>query len=517
MTGLNPYNCSKPNNLFVGYKKRRREILNGFRNGNSYAIVGGRRCGKTSFLIQIEKDLQADGLAPLTPLPRFLDIHSLGPLTPALLFETLYSLVVQGVDAPSWTSGESGREYQHFLAHLKEAKPILDRSYGHDWVVIFLIDELDAAISSLPNDQFFQNLRNFLMISDFHRQFRLVASGVKQMANLISSGSPLNNLRNQYLCVLKSKRARELIAFGFPDGLDTDVESLLFQLTGKHPYLLQGLLEKLWAKRKRDEQETLQEAAKEWPQEHYDFSRWLEDFGPADHAVYQLLSASQHSSLHRRDIRHGLDPSLKPYLSGAQTMLSYHGLIDDRDLDQPEIAGTLFQDWYRENNPQPATTQQTQQADPQPTPTIRLFYSYSHKDEEFREELETHLSLLRRQGIIQEWHDRQIGAGQEWADAIDENLEAANVVLLLISADFLASHYSYDKEMKRALEKHEAGEACVIPIIVRPVDWAGASFGKLQALPKNAKAVTSWSNRDEAWVDVARGIRKAVEELRQIQ
>jgi hypothetical protein len=198
-------------------------------------------------------------------------------------------------------------------------------------------------------------------------------------------------------------------------------------------------------------------------------------------------------------------------------MLSYHGLIDDRDLDQPEIAGTLFQDWYRENNPQPATTQQTQQADPQPTPTIRLFYSYSHKDEEFREELETHLSLLRRQGIIQEWHDRQIGAGQEWADAIDENLEAANVVLLLISADFLASHYSYDKEMKRALEKHEAGEACVIPIIVRPVDWAGASFGKLQALPKNAKAVTSWSNRDEAWVDVARGIRKAVEELRQIQ
>ena len=78
------------------------------------------------------------------------------------------------------------------------------------------------------------------------------------------------------------------------------------------------------------------------------------------------------------------------------------------------------------------------------------------------------------------------------ADAIDEHLEAADVVLLLISADFLASDYCYDTEMKRALEKHKAGKARVIPIIIRPVDWKGAPFGELQALPKNAKAVTSW-------------------------
>ncbi len=89
MNAINPYNCTKPGNLFVGYKKRRQEILDGFRNSNSYAIVGGRRCGKTSFLMQIEEDLQAGGLAPLTPIPRFLDIQSLGTLTPALLFETL--------------------------------------------------------------------------------------------------------------------------------------------------------------------------------------------------------------------------------------------------------------------------------------------------------------------------------------------------------------------------------------------------------------------------------------------
>ena len=144
---------------------------------------------------------------------------------------------------------------------------------------------------------------------------------------------------------------------------------------------------------------------------------------------------------------------------------------------------------------------------------VTLFYSYSHRDEALRDELETHLSLLRREGIIQEWHDRRIGAGKEWAEAIDENLEAANIILLLISADFLASDYCYDKEMTRALEKDEAGEARVVPVIVRSVDWNSAPFGKLQALPKNGEPVTSWPNQDEAWTDVARGIRRAIENL----
>ena len=152
-------------------------------------------------------------------------------------------------------------------------------------------------------------------------------------------------------------------------------------------------------------------------------------------------------------------------------------------------------------------------ANPNPKP-VTLFYSYSHRDEALRDELETHLSLLRREGIIQEWHDRRIGAGKEWADSIDENLEAADVVLLLISADFLASDYCYDKEMKRALEKHEADESCVIPIIIRAVDWTTAPFSKLQALPRDDKAVTSLGNRDEAWKEVAKGIREEVEKLK---
>jgi len=144
---------------------------------------------------------------------------------------------------------------------------------------------------------------------------------------------------------------------------------------------------------------------------------------------------------------------------------------------------------------------------------VRLFYSYSHKDEKLRERLQEHISMLLREDLIQDWHDWRITAGQGWEGVIDENLEASSIILLLVSPSFLASTYCYNIEMSRALEKHKAGEARVIPIILRPVDWSGVPFALLQALPKDAKPITTWPNRDLAWYDVAKGIRKVVEEL----
>jgi predicted phosphodiesterase len=147
---------------------------------------------------------------------------------------------------------------------------------------------------------------------------------------------------------------------------------------------------------------------------------------------------------------------------------------------------------------------------------VEIFYSYSHKDEKLRNRLETHLSLLKQQGLVINWHDRKIGAGKEWENKIEEHLNTADIILLLISPDFLASDYCYSNEMNRALERHERGEANVIPIILRRVYWQGAQFGKLQALPTDGKPVTgpSWHNQDEAFFNVVEGIRKAVEEIR---
>ncbi|WP_397193101.1 COR domain-containing protein [Nodosilinea sp. FACHB-141] len=145
---------------------------------------------------------------------------------------------------------------------------------------------------------------------------------------------------------------------------------------------------------------------------------------------------------------------------------------------------------------------------------LRLFYSYSHKDETLRDELETHLKLLQRQGLIQPWHDRRILPGDDWANDIDDNLNRADIILLLVSSDFIASDYCYDLEMTRAMERHAAGEARVIPIILRPTDWKNTPFSKLQSLPKNAEAVTQWSDRDAAWLNVETGIKRVAELLK---
>jgi hypothetical protein len=141
---------------------------------------------------------------------------------------------------------------------------------------------------------------------------------------------------------------------------------------------------------------------------------------------------------------------------------------------------------------------------------VEVFYSYSHKDEKLRSQLLKHLASLEREGLIQSWTDHCIGAGDEWRDQIDEHVRSAGVILLLISPDFMNSDYCFDVEMKIALERHEAKDAVVIPVLMRSCDWSGAPFSKLQALPRGAKAVTSWANRDEAFTAITKELRERV-------
>ncbi len=138
-----------------------------------------------------------------------------------------------------------------------------------------------------------------------------------------------------------------------------------------------------------------------------------------------------------------------------------------------------------------------------------VFFSYSHADETHRDQLEKQLSMLKRQGVIDVWHDRRIGAGQEVDKAIDEHVNSDDIILLLVSADFLASNYCYEIEMNRAMERHEAGEAIVIPVILRACDWHHAPFGKLKAVPRDGKPITQWADIDEAFLEVAKAVRGA--------
>ncbi|GHO73951.1 hypothetical protein KSD_17220 [Ktedonobacter sp. SOSP1-85] len=146
----------------------------------------------------------------------------------------------------------------------------------------------------------------------------------------------------------------------------------------------------------------------------------------------------------------------------------------------------------------------------------KIFFCYAREDEQLLKELKAHLRPLEREGLIDIWYDADISAGMEWEVAIKRELDSAQIILLLISSDFMDSEYCYSTEMKRAIERHKRGEARVIPIILRHVSWEGI-LGELQALPKDALPVTDlgWHNRDKAFLSVANDIRKVVKEISQ--
>jgi len=142
---------------------------------------------------------------------------------------------------------------------------------------------------------------------------------------------------------------------------------------------------------------------------------------------------------------------------------------------------------------------------------LNLFFSYAHQDEQRRDELETHLAVLKRSGLIRAWHDRRISAGSELDHTICESLEQADVVLLLLSPHFLASDYCYEREAMRALERHHAGEAVVIPVILEPCDWLYSPFRALRATPPDGKPVSQFTNINEALQQVTSDIRNVAQ------
>ncbi|WP_437967319.1 SIR2 family protein [Sorangium sp. So ce260] len=144
---------------------------------------------------------------------------------------------------------------------------------------------------------------------------------------------------------------------------------------------------------------------------------------------------------------------------------------------------------------------------------VRVFFSYASRDEELLARLEAHLSPLKREGLIAPWHSGKIGAGEDLERAISDQLEAADLVLLLVSASFLASEQG-DAQVTRAMERRAAGQAAVVPVLLRPCDWETTRFAELQAVPRDKKPVTKWSDEDEALLQVVREIRAVVTKLR---
>lgn len=142
---------------------------------------------------------------------------------------------------------------------------------------------------------------------------------------------------------------------------------------------------------------------------------------------------------------------------------------------------------------------------------LNIFLSYAHEDEAMKVLLDRNLIMLKRSNKINVWQDRQILPGTEWDDSIAKELANADIILLLISVDFNNSQYIWDKELAVALQRHQNNEARVIPVILRTCEWSEMPYAKLQALPTGAKPISSFANADEAYTDVAKGIRTLVD------
>ena len=146
----------------------------------------------------------------------------------------------------------------------------------------------------------------------------------------------------------------------------------------------------------------------------------------------------------------------------------------------------------------------------EPTTGITLFASYAHQDTSLQGELKEHLRPLQRDGLIELWPDRDMSAGTGWEQQSSELLQTAQIILLLVSIDYLNSDYCSGVEMKQALERHERGEVRVVPILLRPCLWKTSPLGNLQVLPGNGQPVTTWANREAAWLNVVQNLRDHV-------
>ncbi|KPA10204.1 TIR protein [Candidatus Magnetomorum sp. HK-1] len=473
---MNPYNYTEPGRLFVGYERMIDSLIRGFINGHSFALLGGRRCGKTSFLIQMEKELRIQDLSPYNPIPCRLSMQQLGVITPDILFESIYKLVTTQLDSPLWQSVDNKRDYENFLNHLQSTETQLEKQYGEDWLVILLIDELDNAKQYLSDDFFFQNLRHLLMESDYKRHFRLIATGVKELARLISSGaSPLNNLRNKYIGILSGKSARKMVSEGFPDDIDPDY---LFKLTGRHPYLLHAILEKLWDDKNDWDKKGIKKAANTFLKERNDFSKWFETFEASEKAIYSCL-ANAAKPLSISEIKKTVEPSISTKVDEALTVLSYHAIIDDSDEDEIEIAGTFFKNWFLEKYLQ--NDQNTNSA----CLKKNIFICYSHNDKNFLEKyLIPYLKQLKYDRNIDFWYDKAIQTGHAWKPEIEKAIQSSGLAICLISQHFLSSDFIRQKELPMIFSMKEKG-MIVIPILVDNCGWKRCQeIEAIQILPK---------------------------------
>jgi len=522
---INPFmwQTACEDNMFFGRERELQRIL--LSPKQSFAIVGPRRIGKSSLLRRLRLEL-----APYAR-QQYLHLDCSG-------IENSYELAEMLLRRISPRQYFGGRGYPDIESEVVAAASRLGLRY------LVGLDEFDA-IAKAPVDKF-ERIKPWFT-GRFQGRMRFVVAGYGALWDSIENReSYLFNVFTPITLGPFEKKEAELFVRQTLSELEIPVISsqeaidAILSYTGLQPWLLQAFCSRIvdhYASRTSDDPlSVVNQIAESIEIQQMVFKSTAQNCSPMGNAILACIASGRaHDELSLFDAfdEVGITVSVERMIKEI-SLLQIAGAVD-RSLNQVRLSSKLLRlhlnaFWTFEEathvlrNAEPGHRKDRESTklaldsssviDTPPPSAVEIFYSYSHKDESLRSQLEKHLGLLKRHRVILGWHDRRITPGQEWEGEISKHVNSAKVILLLISADFLASDYCYDVEMSRALERHASGSARVIPVILRACDWSGARFGKLQALPKNAKPVTSWRNMDEAFTDVAKGIRLVISEMR---
>jgi hypothetical protein len=458
------------------------------------AVLGARQTGKTSLLLRSREIL--DDRSHMV----FVNLEAIQGASPGDCFAFIAAETGEqlGLGSPGEAAPRDGAAFLRFLRGLAGA--VRRPRVG------VLLDEVGA----LPPETG-QRLAHTLRAAFTNRhvqaeleRYVFVVAGSTDLLELTSGrNSPLKNVTESiYLADLGPEEARTLLQEGFGAAgvpLTEAVAGAILDWAGGHPYWTQLLGREAAGRGLTGADEVGRLAAELLETE----DRSLPHLRQAIALLPETAAAAMRRILRGKDVPfRRSDP--------AVVRLELAGLVRAAS-GQCVLRNRIFEAALQRLDPSPGPA--PTRAPPQ-RGSVSVFVSYAHADETLRRELGKHLSVLERQGLISTWHDRMIPAGEEWGGAIDRRLDEAQVILLLVSADFVQSHYCYDVEMRRAIERHEGREALVVPVILRPVVTSGLPFSKIQTLPRNARAVTDWPTLDAAFVDVTEGLRAAIESLR---
>lgn len=545
-----------PPSHFVGRRRELARILDRLtHHGQSTAVIGEPRTGKTSLLDYLASPEARDALRRGDRehiLVSYIDSHALDrAFDDAAFWEHALEPLDDPnsplpADSPVHAALQACREGGYQTRRIKSLLRALNVASVR---IALLIDEFDYLVRHCVADPraFFGGLRSITTLS--RGALALVLASRRSLAFLDDvaqgagySGSPyFNFVAEEVLGPLERDEVDQILARA-AGRFSSEDHHLIHELAAGHPYLVQLTADVLFRAYDDGEHDPAARRTAAAARALREASRVLADTWRQWSPSQRFLVAAAAASAHVAPPASLVDPSR--FLGEIDSLCAQGFLVTDgasfavkpgllRAFCLGELRAKirsldLRSDWIEQGGPDlPLAESETQPwidalrsamtgaptvpvTRLAPTRRLKVFFSYAHEDSRHRDRLDEHLAALKYEGAIETWHDQRIAAGADWRATLCGALQEADVIVLLVSAAFLASDFCVDVQMEGAIVRHNAGTAKVIPIPLRPVDWGSMPFAGLEPLPRSGGAITQWENQDQAWKEVADGIRQIV-------